>query len=229
MTNDNTTPHKSGSYDRDVRQTIPFYETMQFETVDLVRRVSPDAPCWLDTGCGTGFLVEIALPLFPNTEFILADPSAAMLDQAKRRLEKWKSRVRVLEPVESQDLETILDEAKPAIVTVIQSHHYLIPQERRQATQACFNILPAGGLFVTLENIMPASPDGVKIGLERWKHFQLAQGRSPSTVESHLQRFNTKYFPITVDEHLALYKEAGFRVVELFWYAHVQAGFYAIK
>ena len=76
---DNTTPHTSFDYDGHVRQTIPFYETMHREAVDLVHRAKPGASCWLDTGCGTGYLVELALPLFPQTQFLLADPSAAML------------------------------------------------------------------------------------------------------------------------------------------------------
>ena len=39
-----------------------------------------------DTGCGTGNLVEKALPPFASTRFFLADPSAAMLDQARAKL-----------------------------------------------------------------------------------------------------------------------------------------------
>ena len=71
---DNNTPYASSVYDQNVRQTIPFYETIHLETIDLVKTVKPDVSCWLDTGCGTGYLVEMALPLFPGTRFVLADP-----------------------------------------------------------------------------------------------------------------------------------------------------------
>ena len=83
---DNATPHKAAEYDKSVRQTIPFYETIQSEVVDLVRTVRPDVNCWLDTGCGTGYLVEMAMSRFTGTSFILTDPSESMLKQAITRL-----------------------------------------------------------------------------------------------------------------------------------------------
>ena len=85
---DNTTPYRASEYDRKVRQTIPFYEMFHAETVDLIRLVKPEAKTWLDTGCGTGYLVNMALPLFPNTIFVLADPSRDMLCEAEKRLKK---------------------------------------------------------------------------------------------------------------------------------------------
>jgi tRNA (cmo5U34)-methyltransferase len=44
-----------------------------------------------------------------------------------------------------------------------------------------------------------------------------------------MERFDTAYFPITVDEHLQLLKACGFETAELFWYSYMQAGFYGIK
>jgi tRNA (cmo5U34)-methyltransferase len=227
---DNTTPHESSDYDHHVRQTIPFYETMHREAVDLVRRAMPGASCWLDTGCGTGYLVELALPLFPETQFLLADPSTPMLEQAARRFQGLDpSRLRFLDPVTSQDLPSRLDGAVPQVVTAMQVHHYLQPPERRRAVEACYRVLPHGGLFVTFENVAPRTDTGIRLGLDRWNHFQIQQGRSPEVVAQHRTRFNTRYFPITVDGHLALLGEVGFQVVELFWYSQMQAGFYGLK
>jgi tRNA (cmo5U34)-methyltransferase len=221
---DNTTPHRSSNYDRDVRQTIPFYETMNRQVIDLVKSARPDVVCWLDTGCGTGYLAEIALPVFPRTRFILADPSEAMLQQARERLQS--TRLEFLPPVKSQDLDV---DVAVQVITAIQSHHYLQASERQRAVQSCYRILEPGGLFITFENVAPYTDQGLEICLKRWKRFQIAQGRAPSTVENHLKRFNTAYFPIPVGAHLALLKTAGFQVVELLWFAQMQAGFYAIK
>ena len=60
-------------------------DTIQSETLDLVKSVKPDVLQWLDTGCGTGCLVEMALPVFPHTQFMLADPSQAMLHAVRKR------------------------------------------------------------------------------------------------------------------------------------------------
>ncbi|MBN1401039.1 MAG: class I SAM-dependent methyltransferase [Anaerolineae bacterium] len=227
---DNATPHVSTHYDRQVRETIPFYETMQHEAVDLVQGIKPQADCWLDTGCGTGYLLELALSRFPRTRFLLADPAEAMLAQARARLEaKAQGRVTFLFPVCSQDLAACLDRERPDVVTAIQCHHYLDRAGRRAAVEACFAVLKDEGLFVTIENIAPATERGVRIGLERWGRFQRAQGRSDETVAAHLLRYNAAYYPITLREHLELLQLVGFRTVELFWYAQMQAGLYAIK
>ena len=171
---DNTTPHTSSDYDRHVRQTIPFYETMHREAVDLVHRAMPGASCWLDTGCGTGYLVELALPLFPQTQFLLADPSTPMLEQAARRFQDLDaSRLRFLDPVTSQDLLSHLDGAVPQVVTAMQVHHYLQPSERRRAVEACYRVLADDGLFVTFENIAPRTDAGIRLGLDRWGRFQI--------------------------------------------------------
>ncbi|MCP4539329.1 MAG: class I SAM-dependent methyltransferase [Chloroflexi bacterium] len=227
---DNTTPHKSSEYDRKVRQTIPFYETIHQQVLDTIRSIQPDVNSWLDTGCGTGYLAELALALFPNTHFILTDPSEEMLQQAKNRLRgASKGRVKYLQPVASQGLTSQIEKASCQTVTAIQCHHYLHPPEREKAIESCYRVLKSEGLFIASENIAPSTSSGIKVGLERWGRFQTEAGRSPSTVASHLKRFNVNYFPITVDEHVKLLKATGFRVVETFWLSHMQAGFYAIK
>ena len=227
---DNTTPHRSSDYDRKVRQTIPFYETIHQEIIDIVKTIRPDVNSWLDTGCGTGYLVELALPVFPNTHFLIADPSEEMIQQARNRLRGVNGgRVKYLQPVGSQGLTSQVKESSCQTVTAIQCHHYLRPPEREEAIESCYRVLEKQGLFIAFENVAPSTRMGVQVGLERWGRFQIEAGRSPSTVADHLKRFNTKYFPITVDEHLKLLKVTGFRVVEAFWLSYMQAGFFAIK
>lgn len=227
---DNATPHRSVAYDQAVRQTIPFYGVMQEQVVDLVRTVKPDPACWLDTGCGTGALVEQALPLFPRTHFVLADPSDAMLQQARERLAHvLPERVTLLPPTTSEGLLAYRDEVCPQVITAIMCHHYLQPEQRAEAVRVCYEMLESEGVFVTFENIDLRTPDGTRIELERWKRYQLEQGRSAATVDGHLRRFKTQYFPIAVGDHVELLEATGFRTVELFWFSQMQAGLYALK
>jgi tRNA (cmo5U34)-methyltransferase len=227
---DNATPHKSSSYDFDVRQTIPFYETMQHQALDLVHSMRPDVRVWLDTGCGTGYLVEQALALFPLAHFTLADPAPAMMERSAERLGGFSgNRVRLLAPKPTEQLTTADVGASPQVITAMMCHHYMPATGRGKATQRCYELLEPGGLYITFENIALRSARGVQWGLERWARFQRHQGRSAQTVESHVQRYNTAYFPITVDQHLDLLARVGFRVAELCWLSHMQAGLYAIK
>jgi len=227
---DNATPYGASEYDPRVRETIPFYETIHLEIIDLVKTVKPDVARWLDTGCGTGHLVELALTEFPQARFVLADPAEMMLDQAKKRFEAERnSRLRFLEPTGNEDLVERVGGLPFQVVTAILCHHYLGPAERRRAMQACYDVLEDQGLFVTIENIAPRTEQGIQIGLDRWKRWQVRIGRSKKEIDDHRKRFGVKYFPITADDHVRLMAEVGFQTVEMFWLSQMQAGFYSIK
>lgn len=225
---DNSTPHSAAIYDAQVRNTIPHYDLFHQETLNLIKAMHLEPKNWLDTGCGTGTLVQKASPAFPKTHFILADPSKEMLKIAKSKLAGVSGgTVDFLEPTDTQNLPR--DIAKLDVVTAIQAHHYGSPVERRKATRVCFDLLVPGGVYVTFENICPLTELGLRIGKENWRNFQLSTGKDAETVDKHLQRFGAEFQPITVEEHLALLRETGFSTVEMLWYSVMQAGFYAVK
>jgi tRNA (cmo5U34)-methyltransferase len=171
----------------------------------------------------------MALKEFPNTQFILGDPSPDMLNRAREKLSASSSKqIHFLEPIPTQQLNSKICQ-KADVITAIQSHHYLSLEERKKAVQSCYDLLNENGVFITFENIRPATSEGIKIGKNNWKTFQLSHGRSEKIVNYHLQRFDTEYFPITIEDHFKLLKDSGFKVVELFWFSYMQAGFYAIK
>ncbi len=230
MDTDNATPYYASDYNRAIRQTIPYYEAIQRETIDLVRTVKPDVKCWLDTGCGTGYLVELALPLFPATRFLLTDPSEAMLREAGRGFENISSdRVALLPAAGTGDLTALDLGEKPQVVTAILSHHYLSASARQTAVRSCCQVMDDGGLFIAFENIDFGLPTSNEIALERWCKYQTQHGRAQEAVELHRKRFKTRYFPITIDEHLNLLRATGFRDAGMFWLSCMQAGFFAIK
>ncbi|MEE8484424.1 MAG: class I SAM-dependent methyltransferase [Nitrospinota bacterium] len=226
---DNKTPYPAPEYDDNVRKTIPYYETIHGEVIDLVKAAKPDVELWLDTGCGTGTMVNSALPHFSGTSFILSDPSENMLAQATKRLDgEDGNRVRFLDPMETQRLPEKVSQ-KPEVITAVLCHHYMDADNRRKATEACFSMLAKGGIYITIEIIRPSTDKGLAIGLKRWGSFQLSRGRSKSAVEEHLNRLDKKHFPITVNEHLNLLNGCGFESAEIFWHSQMQAGFYAIR
>lgn len=222
---DNTTAHPAGEYDRNVRKSIPFYDQFHEATIKLVAACRCRPATWVDVGCGTGTFVERAYDAFPTAEFILADPSAAMLDVAAEKL-KGKNQVRILEPVTAEKLD-IPEETD--VVSTIQSLHYLDADGRKRAIRNCFRLLKKGGIFVTFENIRPLTDRGTEIGKRNWQSYEVGAGKSMDEAQNHVQRFGVEFSPITIDEHLALLREAGFGVVEMLWYSCVQAGFYGIK
>lgn len=230
LPHDNKSAHPAAEYDAEVRRVIPFYDEIQSETLDAVRSIAGEPAVWLDTGAGTGSLVAQALAEFPTTRFVVADPSEAMIAQARQRLLAADiGRVKFLPAVDSASLGRVAGALRPQVITAVMCHHYLEPDARRVAVQACHDLLAPGGLLIVFENVESESPRGRELGLERWRRFQLRQGRSPEAVSLHLARFGTELKPVRVAEHLALFRSVGFPVAELFWRAYMQAGFYAVK
>ena len=226
--NDNTTAHKAEEYDGKIRATIPNYEYFHSETIDLVKSINPSPEKWLDTGCGTGTIVDLALNSFKNTSFFLADPSKDMLSIAgKKLLNDKNNRVQILDSVSSQELK--LPEKEFDVITAIQAHHYLDRDGRKAAVENCFRMLKTGGVFIAFENIHPFTASGIKVGLDRWMRFQMSCGKGEEEAQKHVQRFGKEYYPVTIEEHLGLLRDTGFSVVEILWVSYMQAGFYAIK
>jgi tRNA (cmo5U34)-methyltransferase len=220
---DNTTSQSAALYDANVEKTIPRYSQFHLETLDLVRTVMPEPALWLDTGCGTGNLAAKAAERFAGVKFILSDPSAAMLDIAREKLQGTEAEY-VQSGSETLSLVTPVD-----VVTAIMSHHYLTAEQRRQATENCFAVLKPGGVYVTFETIRPCSDAATVIGLQRWRQHQLTSGKPAEEVEKHISRYGVELLPITIEEHLRLLRQVGFSTVEILWASGLQAGFYALK
>lgn len=222
---DNRTSQPAREYDANVGKTIPFYDLIHAAALDLVEVINPAPDAWLDTGCGTGTLVDLALRRFPRTSFTLADPSDAMLDIAREKLAGRDGCRFLAAGTEAVDLP----EQSFDIITAVLAHHYFSPETRRAATANCFRLLKEGGVFITFETIMPRSPDGLKIGLEVWRRAQLARGKNEADVDKHIKRYGTELLPIEAAAHLQLLAATGFTAAELFWASGLQAGFYAVK
>ncbi|WP_292465754.1 class I SAM-dependent methyltransferase [Methanolobus sp.] len=225
----NDTPYLPEDFDARVVSTIPYYQAFHREVINLVRALPFKPDVWLDTGCGTGALVHKAAEEFPDTRFLLMDPSEGMLEQAKIKLSSLpREQLVFLEPSPTQGFSGITGE-RPDIITAIQCHHYLSREERVEAIDVCYRLLKDDGIFITFENIRPFTDSGIAIGKNYVRNFQLSLGKEPGDIEKNLARFDVEYFPITVEEHLKLLREAGFKVVELLWYSYMQAGFYCIR
>lgn len=221
------TPHLPDDYDDKIGKTVPYYRSLHLEAMNVVRSIDRPPSTWLDTGCGTGAMVGTALDQFPSTRFVLTDPSESMLRVARKRFGN-EGRVSIIGPLATQELPGRV-EGPFDVITAVQCHHYLSRGERARAVKACFDLLAPGGTFVTYENIRPLTNEGTTIGRRNWQRFLEENGRSPEEAAAHAARFDTEYFPITVEEHIDLLRQTGFRTVELLWYSYMQAGFYCLR
>ena len=221
--NDNKSAYNSSIYDEHIISVLPYYKEYHGQVIDLVRTCAIRSPKWLDSGCGTGTLAQRAREEFPDASFTLCDPSEKMLDEAKAKL--GEEGIHYLNIASGQ----LSFNSEFDIVTAIQCHHYLSPEERERAVQCCYNALRSSGIFVTFENIRMSTEESDAIALKRWEQFLNEHGNSPEDVRMHIERRGVEVFPITIEEHVRLLRECGFKSGNLLWASYLQAGFWAIK
>ena len=220
---DNLSAYSSDDYDSRVSTVLPYYKEFHFQILDLVKALNKDEIKWLDTGCGTGSLAQKALEFLGNIDFTLCDPSKNMLQTAENKL--GNEHIQYYN-IASQNLSF---ENEFDIVTAVQSHHYFDIETRKKATECCFKALKESGIYITFENVALSTTQSESIGINRWKSFLESNGKTEEEVQSHINRRGTEVFPITIEKHLKLIKECGFKSVDILRTSYMQVGFFAIK
>ena len=220
---DNRSAYNSNVYDENIVNTLPYYREFHNQITDLVKTMGFKDITWLDTGCGTGTLAARVLEEREDVRFTLCDPSEQMLERAKEKL--IGRDIRFLN-LQSQDLTF---DSEFDVVTAVQCHHYLQPEQRRSAVQNCFRALKQNGVFVTFENVKMTTDESDRTALKRWENFLSDHLRDPEKVAHHINRRGVEVFPITIEEHIKLLRECGFKSVDVLWTSYLQAGFWAVK
>lgn len=115
------------------------------------------------------------------------------------------------------------------IVTAVQVNHYFKGDERVAAIKKCYSALKDDGIYISFENFAPDSKEGTKLYLERWRQFQIVNGKTEEEAALHIKRYGQGYFLISISESIRLLKDCGFRMVEILWVSYMQVGILARK
>lgn len=220
-----TIPFCAMDYEVQIRKTLPFYEEMYQQIISIVKSLNKTSIHWLDIGCGTGKMARTALECLEDRiqKMLLVDTDNDMLKQAKEFCQD--ERVGFLQ----SDVRELSCQSEYDVVTSVQVFHYLKGQERVRALRRCYDSLKQGGVYLTFDNFAPDTEEGKVLSLDRWKRFQMENGKSEEEATAHMERYDKAYFPITIQEQMQLLKNCGFRMVELFWVSYMQAGILAKK
>jgi tRNA (cmo5U34)-methyltransferase len=207
-----------------MRKRITDYDRLRTRIPEVVREHVAGPRQWLDTGCGSGGSVRLCVSTFPDTSFVLADPSPESIETAKTVVggsERCSFMVSTTDGLE-------LEDGRFDVITAILSHHYYrLREEKLMALANCFRMLRSGGILVMVEHVIH---DSDQDGYDReWVSYMRAQGLEEESIREMFNRRNTVYFPITREEHIRLLEEAGFDSAEVIWDTCSDIGFCATK
>ena len=210
-------------YDKNIVATLPYYEEYFKQIIEIVYTAFHMPIAWLDIGCGTGKMADMAIRNLQVENMVCCDNSPQMLKIAKERICSLKVDFRET-LIQNLQYDSDFD-----VITAILITHYLKHEERIASITNCYNAIKENGLFFTVENFAPNNDIFKRLYLERWKNYQYENGKSEEECQSHVLRYNTEYFPVTITEQIHVLQECGFRNVEIFWCSYMQVGILGIK
>ena len=220
---DNKSAFSAKEYDLKIKKTLPYYDDFYEQIIELVDVCNYNGIKWLDVGCGTGKMAEQALKKLKIKQFVCCDCSEEMLEVAQKRC-RFSNVEFVLCDFFKMSYRNEFD-----VITAIQVNHYFQKEERKLAFQKYYEALKENGLFISFENFAPFSDFGKRLYLDKWKEYQIRQGKTVTECEKHRERYGKDYFPITLTEHISLMRDSGFRVVEILWISNMQVGIWGMK
>ena len=201
---------ETAAYDAMIRRFIPGYETM----IELVARtLAASGPNRvIDLGAGTGALSEAILAHDGARTVELIDVDPEMLDQARRRLERFEGRVRVRE----MSFLAALPRCDGAAAS-LALHHIPEMEEKRALYSRIRAAIRPGGIFVNGDATMPADPAGQEAARRLWVEHMMACGIDEARAFEHLEEWAEEDTYFSLDEELAAMRDAGFDA-ECIWH-----------
>jgi tRNA (cmo5U34)-methyltransferase len=201
---------ETAAYDAMIPRFIPGYETM----IELVAStLAASGPDWvIDLGAGTGALSEAILAHDGARTVELIDVDPEMLDQARRRLERFEGRVRVRE----MSFLAALPRCDGAAAS-LALHHIPEMEEKRALYSRIRAAIRPGGIFVNGDATMPADPAGREAARRLWVEHMMACGIDEARAFEHLEEWAEEDTYFSLDEELAAMRDAGFDA-ECIWH-----------
>lgn len=220
---DNVSAFSANEYNKKIKQTIPYYEDIYQQVIDIIQTLNIANIEWLDVGCGTGKMAEEALKHCDIKKLILCDTLLEMLHICENKFSV--PNIKFIK----KSIQELLYKEEFHVITTIQVNHYLKWEDRILAIRNCYNALKQNGVFITVENFAPSNEIIKNIFLERWKQCQIKNGKSEKESEQHINRYGVDYYPISIQNHITIMKQCGFNLVEVFWVSYMQIGLLGIK
>ena len=198
-------------YAEETPRKVPgFSDLHRMAMLLLAEHVSSDAEI-LVVGAGGGLELRAFAEAQPHWRFLGVDPSAEMLDLAKRVLGPLGERVELREGIIDIAPTRAFDGA-----TCLLTLHFLPKDERLRTLREIRRRLKPGAPFVVAHHSAPAEGD-LRLWLSRSVAFANRGAMDAAKIGASVATMAERLPLLSVDEDEALLREAGFSHVALFY------------
>lgn len=205
-------------YDRTRRQLLPCFDDLYGTALRLLPTDLDQPLRILDIGAGTGLFSALIAARYPHAELTLVDLAADMLAKAAERLQPYAERIAIqqLDMIEVRRLGRF-----DLIVSALAIHH-LPDADKQRLFGDIAAMLPAGGRFVHVEQILGPTPAIEQQYQEIWLERVRAAGVDEAVLAAAQERMRYDQ-TVPLARQLDWLAEAGFQQVNCWyqWYRFV--------
>ncbi len=212
-------------FDDMLRRSVPFYNEALKLTSRFAAMYMQEGGRLYDLGCSTASqLLDIERSLPFDASLIGIDNAAAMLQQARKKIEAFGSSVEVNEA----DILTFAYE--PANVMISNyTLQFVRPPVRETLVKTIYDALEDGGAFIFSEKVVSEDKQLNKALIDCYYDFKKEQGYSEYEIMQKREALENVLIPYTQTENMEMTSRCGFRHCEvLFRWANF-ATFIALK
>jgi SAM-dependent methyltransferase len=188
------------------------------EQLDILLTVLADTyepdKCILDLGFGSGLVEAMIFERIPEARVIGVDYSSAMMNLADRRLKAYREQYTIVEHNLAELDSLNLPAGDYQIVVSVHSLHHLEPERVQRIYGWIHDRMKAGGLFLLLERIAVQPPGLYRLYQSLWQRQNRLYGArvvEGESYETHRAQIDSRGdHPVSLEEHLAWLRKAGF-------------------
>jgi len=220
----------AGVFDDMAARSIPGYREMHELCGDLIRtfvKGSAGRKRIFDIGCSTGATLLAILQKLEGEEgeLIGVDNSLPMIERCREKLEKLGVEGISLLHSSFQDLE--LEGASAILLNY--TLQFISPALRPALMRKCYLGLQPGGVVILSEKTCSDIPEVQEVVTERYELFKEMNGYRREEIRNKAAALHGVLIPFSVEQNIALLREAGFPQVELLMKNHHFTTIIAVK
>lgn len=213
----------SQSYDEKNKRLAPIVENMHF-LIRLILQNLPEDARILCVGVGTGAEIFSLSRIYPKWQFVGVDPSAAMLEVCKTRLQEEGIAQRCT--LIHGDVHNVPDRAEFDAVLAVLVGHFIPRDEKKKFYRAMQSRLKTGGIFINTEISYDLSSPQFPAMLENWARVQGMAGANPQSLQDLSMTLRDVLCVLPIHETENLIRAAGIKTPVHFFQSFMINGWF---
>lgn len=210
----------ANEFENHVRKSVPMYEVFHSMISDMSKFFIEDNTNVLDIGTSTGELLK-KLMCTKNCNYIGIDNQLAMVKKARSKLDK-------IYKIEHEDIVNYkLDNC--SVITMVLVLQFIKQKDKQTVLDNIYKSLNVGGAFFFVDKIKASQSNINDIYNDMYYDFKIDNGLSPQEILSKNKSLRSIQKTMTLDENLILFKDAGFKIIDVFFKYNNFIGILAIK